>query len=148
MLRPPSLRLVRDDRFWNCRQTNARGRDNSMFSGSAIKPMKRLTQVLRHLTLEAQTQAEWQAVSSRGTPCFLKRAPGTPEAPLNKSDNGAQPNPRVGGDEFRAWLCGSYRVFQSSKPNSTFPEHNPFRVLSSSGRRFIFESLLESFSKC
>lgn len=32
-------------------KTNARGRDDSMFSSLAIKPMNRLTQLQKHLTV-------------------------------------------------------------------------------------------------
>lgn len=62
-------------------KTNARGRDNSMFSSSAIKPMNRLTQVLKHLTLKAQTQAEWPAGVLPRHHCLLTMAQ-APQKPL------------------------------------------------------------------
>lgn len=52
-LRLPCLGLVRYDCLLLELQAkiNARGHDNSMFSSSAIKPMNRLTKVLKHLTV-------------------------------------------------------------------------------------------------
>lgn len=70
---------------------NARGHDNSMFSSSAMKPMNRLTQVLKHLTVMVRYRTSDTWVSRKGRHLFTKNDPEHPYKQNKKNSKKQKP---------------------------------------------------------